>query len=49
VLLVWLIAVNTRIISAALEWSIAASIAVVIVQTLADELLQAQILALLKS
>ncbi len=44
VLLVWLVAANSRIVSAALEWSMGASVALVIVQTLADELLQLTIL-----
>jgi hypothetical protein len=44
VLLVWLIAANSRIVSAALEWSITTSVALVIVQTLAEELLQLAIL-----
>jgi len=49
VLLVWLVAANTRIVSAALEWSITASAALVIVQTLAEELLQMTILVPVKS
>jgi hypothetical protein len=40
VLLVWVVAANSRIVSAALEWSITAAVALVIVQTLAEELLQ---------
>ena len=40
VLLVWLIAANSRILSAALEWSITASVALVILQTFIGELLQ---------
>jgi hypothetical protein len=44
VLLVWLVAANTRIVSAALEWSTGASAVLVIVQTLADQLLQSAIL-----
>lgn len=42
--LVWLVVANSRIVSASLEWSIPASVALVIVQTLADELLQMTIL-----
>lgn len=45
VLLVWLVAANSRIVSAALEWSITASVALVIVQTVAEELLQLTLLA----
>ncbi len=44
VLLVWLVAANSRIVSAALECSIGASVALVIVQTLADQLLQMTLL-----
>ncbi len=40
VLLVWLIAANSRILSAALEWSITASVALVILQTFIGELLR---------
>jgi hypothetical protein len=43
-LLVWLVAANSRIVSAALEWSITASVALVIVQTLAEEMLQMTLL-----
>jgi uncharacterized membrane protein YgdD (TMEM256/DUF423 family) len=42
-LLVWQVAANTRIIGAALEWSITASVALVVVQTLAEALLQMSI------
>ena len=48
-LLVWLIAANSRILRAALEWSTAASVAVVIVQTVAEALLQTVILVPFKS
>jgi hypothetical protein len=44
VLLVWLVAANTRIVSAALDWSTGAGAVLVIVQTLADQLLQSAIL-----
>jgi hypothetical protein len=44
VLLVWLVVANGRIVSAALEWSITAGVALVIVQTIADEVLQLTIL-----
>ncbi len=44
VCLVWLVAANTRIVSAALEWSFGASAFLVILQTLADELLQSALL-----
>lgn len=47
--LVWVVAVNARIISAALEWSFTASAALVIVQTFADQLLQMSILVPVKS
>jgi drug/metabolite transporter (DMT)-like permease len=40
VLLAWLVTVNSRIMSAALEWSMTASVALVVVQTLAEQLLQ---------
>jgi hypothetical protein len=40
VLLVWVVAANGRILSAALECSIGAGVALVIVQTISDELLQ---------
>jgi hypothetical protein len=39
-LLVWLIAANSHIVRAALEWSAASSVALVILQTLASGLLQ---------
>lgn len=48
-LLVWLVAANSRIISTALEWSIPAAVALVIVQTVADALLQTLILVPFKS
>jgi hypothetical protein len=40
VLLVWFVAANSHIVKAALEWSLGASVAVVILQILAGELLQ---------
>ena len=40
VLLVWLVAANSHIVKAALEWSVGASVALVILQTLASELLR---------
>lgn len=49
VLLVWVVAANSRIVSAALEWSITAGVALVIVQTLAEELLQLTLLVPAKS
>jgi hypothetical protein len=39
-LLVWQIAINSRIIRAALEWSTTASVALVVVQAIAEQLLQ---------
>jgi hypothetical protein len=48
VLLVWLVAVNARIVSAALEWSLAAGCVLVIVQTVLEELLQVSILVPVK-
>jgi hypothetical protein len=44
VFVVWLLAANARIISAALEWSFGASILLVIVQTFADQQLQLALL-----
>ena len=44
VLVVWLLAANARIVSAALEWSFGASAVLVIVQTFADQQLQLAIL-----
>lgn len=38
-LLIWIIAVNSHIVKAALEWSMAPSVALVILQTLAGDLL----------
>ena len=40
VLLVWFVAANSHIVKAALEWSLGASVALAILQILADELLQ---------
>jgi drug/metabolite transporter (DMT)-like permease len=39
-LLVWLVMANSRIMSAALEWSLTASVALVVVQTVAEQWLQ---------
>ena len=38
-LLIWIIAANSHIVKAALEWSMAPSVALVILQTLAGDLL----------
>jgi hypothetical protein len=40
VLLIWLVAANSRIVSAALEWPMAASVSLVVLQTVVGELLQ---------
>ncbi len=48
VLLVWLVAANARIVSAALEWSLAAGFALVVVQTVLEDLLQESILVPVK-
>ena len=42
-LLIWLIAANSHIVKAALEWSMAPSVALVILQTLAGEMLMVAI------
>ncbi|MBS0579955.1 MAG: hypothetical protein JSR36_11935 [Proteobacteria bacterium] len=42
-LLIWQVAINSRIVRAALEWSMTASVALVVLQTIAEQLLQVAI------
>jgi len=48
-LLVWLIAANSHVVKAALEWSATSSVALVILQTLAGWLLQLAMLPAVKA
>ena len=48
-LLVWLIAANSHVVKAALEWSATSSVALVILQTLAGWLLQLALLPPVKA